>query len=505
MRSGRCRWIVAIVAWMGTSVIHAISNSPNNGNGYFPNPQSYSLLHQHVSFDPQEEQLHVSAETEALTFYDSSSDVSVLPHREESSFVSMECLYQGTTRNDLDLFKEYDVDEEYEVDEEDDDDDDNDGHNMMLSNVSMRRSFDQGTQPNDTHSPISQRTRENLESRRNKAAPVRSSKLSLVKSPKKRSKHAFLTLRGGAAVNIPGAEEFAKRLLVAALVTLLYEGSIGHLLEFVKIVMQTSPPGTTYADVLRTITADKGLVGIYDGFIPWGVIQSIGKGGVFGLARAVALSFLLPMVDSGQLSQLVALTLAGGIAGGFQGYVLSPTLLLKTRVMTNPIFREPMSLLKTTLLSLTVGFDVVNNEGFGALMKGSNVFALKRVFDWSTRFYFSDIFSNLIKTHLVTSDKLTAGQKIAADLLGGTASTLVTLPLDVLVAKSQDAKKAGVQVSAWSMFQEELKEKGWKGLYNSYMCGFEARLLHVCFTTVAMKTGTGVMYDFLFPNKDLES
>ena len=92
----------------------------------------------------------------------------------------------------------------------------------------------------------------------------------------------------------------------------------------------------------------------------------------FGLAHAVAKANLTPLAENGIMPELVALTLAGGIAGGFQGFVLSPTLLLKTRVMTNPVFREKMSLVKTTLLSLTIGFDVVKNEGIGALMKVSS-------------------------------------------------------------------------------------------------------------------------------------
>lgn len=93
---------------------------------------------------------------------------------------------------------------------------------------------------------------------------------------------------------------------------------------------------------------------------------------------------------------------------------------------------------------------------------------------------------------------LSPKEKILASLLGGTASTIVTLPLDVIVAKSQDAKKAGVKVSAWETFTKDYKEGGWKGLYNANMMGFEARLAHVCFTTVVMKTGSGIMYDFLF-------
>ena len=62
------------------------------------------------------------------------------------------------------------------------------------------------------------------------------------------------------------------------------------------------------------------------------------------MAQASALNALQPLVHNDTLSHGTANILAGGIGGGFQGLVLSPTLLLKTRVMTDPIFREKMSL-----------------------------------------------------------------------------------------------------------------------------------------------------------------
>lgn len=49
----------------------------------------------------------------------------------------------------------------------------------------------------------------------------------------------------------------------------------------------------------------------------------------------------MPLVEEGKISRMTAEVIAGGVGGGFQGFVLSPTLLLKTRVMTDPIFREP--------------------------------------------------------------------------------------------------------------------------------------------------------------------
>lgn len=199
----------------------------------------------------------------------------------------------------------------------------------------------------------------------------------------------------------------------------------------------------------------------------------------------------------------LALTLAGGIGGGFQGYVLSPTLLMKTRVMTNPVFREKMSLLKTTWLSLSIGADVVKKEGMMALMKGANVFATKRVFDWSTRYFFSDICEALFAN--LKGSSLTGLEKSLASFMGGVASTCATLPLDVLVAKTQDAKKAGVTVSAVKMFADELNELGLSGLQKKYMQGFEARLLHVCLTTVVLKTGAPIVYDKLFGSSSTSS
>jgi hypothetical protein len=116
-------------------------------------------------------------------------------------------------------------------------------------------------------------------------------------------------------------------------------------------------------------------------------------------------------------------------------------------------------------------------------MKGANVFATKRVFDWASRYFFADWLEQVF-IQLKNGQPLTIAEKSAASLLGGVASTCVTLPLDVLVAKTQDAKKAGVKVSAWTLFRDELREKGLSGLKDSYMRGFEARLLHVCLTTL---------------------
>lgn len=82
-------------------------------------------------------------------------------------------------------------------------------------------------------------------------------------------------------------------------------------------------------------------------------------------------------------------TVLSGTAGGLvQGIVLSPLLLLKTRVMTDASFRGHSGMIDTAIASAAVGARVVREEGMRALMKGAGIFATKRAADWTTRYLF---------------------------------------------------------------------------------------------------------------------
>jgi len=282
---------------------------------------------------------------------------------------------------------------------------------------------------------------------------------------------------------------FMERLAATALVTLAYEASLGHVLEFVKICLQTAPVGTSYSAILTSITGEKGILGLYDGFIPWGFIQSFLKGAVFGLAYSIVKAHLLLLARKGILPMTLCLTLSGGIAGWIQGYVLSPLLLLKTRVMTNQRFRTKMSLSKTTLLSMKIGSSVIHDEGILSLMKGSNMFALKRFFDWSSRFFFSNAIESIMLKHSGIGSQLSPQQRIVASLVGGIISAVVTAPLDFLVATAQDIKNAGKNINALSALGHD-RGKCWLGI--------EVRIVHVCLTTVVVRTGSDMMQSYLF-------
>lgn len=273
----------------------------------------------------------------------------------------------------------------------------------------------------------------------------------------------------------------------------LFEASCGHQLEFLKISKQTNAH-LSYMSILSSIVREKGVIGLWDGFVPWGSIQAIAKGGVFAFAHAGSRKALEPHTKSsgGALPDFLAEVIAGGIGGGFQGLVLSPTLLLKTRVMTDPVFRQKMTFSETTSKSVLVGMSVVRTEGVASLMKGSITFSTKRVADWSTRYFFSIMVQRALYG---TERKVEYHEQMVASLIGGTLSACATIPLDVLVAQIQQASKAGQNVSAVETFMNELKQGGLRQVVEFSTRGGFARVAHVALTTALMKTATSVVYD----------
>lgn len=101
-------------------------------------------------------------------------------------------------------------------------------------------------------------------------------------------------------------------------------------MEVLKIAKQTSE--LSYMQITKNMIKEKGLAGVLDGYFPWGSIQCFAKGATLGFGQALGRKLL-----DGKVSDSVAETMSGGIGGGFQGLVMSPILLLKTRVITGTI------------------------------------------------------------------------------------------------------------------------------------------------------------------------
>eukprot|EP00635_Sarcinochrysidales_sp_CCMP3193_P015267 CAMPEP_0118915164 /NCGR_PEP_ID=MMETSP1166-20130328/15386_1 /TAXON_ID=1104430 /ORGANISM="Chrysoreinhardia sp, Strain CCMP3193" /LENGTH=129 /DNA_ID=CAMNT_0006854825 /DNA_START=22 /DNA_END=408 /DNA_ORIENTATION=+ len=115
------------------------------------------------------------------------------------------------------------------------------------------------------------------------------------------------------------------QLVITSGVTLVFECMMGHQLEYLKIVRQTTR--RPYNEILSDILRRRGVLGLWDGFVPWGATQAVTKGAVFGFAHNLCTQLTRPYFKHKE----VADTLAGAGAGGVQGFALSPLLLLKTR------------------------------------------------------------------------------------------------------------------------------------------------------------------------------
>jgi hypothetical protein len=284
------------------------------------------------------------------------------------------------------------------------------------------------------------------------------------------------------------------KFFIGAGLAFSFELAIGHGLEFLKVMKQTQQH-KPYGELIREITRLKGFIGIWDGFFPWGAVQAVAKGSVFSWGQACARVQLAPFVKRGHLSDRAAEIISGGLGGGAQGLVLSPTLLLKTRVMTDPVFRTQMSGWENIVRSAQVGMNVIRKEGFPALMKGSFVFSMKRVADWSTRYFFCVVSEDILFDKRNSGRKLTMQEELSASLMGGILSTIATLPVDVMVAQIQQASKAGTSVSVLQTFRDQYAAGGIKRLAGFATAGFVPRCAHVALTTTVMKTGCSAVYN----------
>jgi hypothetical protein len=263
-------------------------------------------------------------------------------------------------------------------------------------------------------------------------------------------------------------------------------------MEFLKIAKQTS--NDSYMTITRRVVGVKGLAGTLDGFLPWGLLQACAKGSIFSYGQAVSMNFITK--SNPELSKDSRMVFSGMCGGFIQGVAMSPLLLLKTRVMTDPSFRASGGILQTAMSSFGVAGRIIANEGPGAIFKGMGAFSIKRAADWTTRYLFVVMVENAMRT---PGKKLTDLEEAFASVAGGAISALSTIPLDVLVASKQSAGSAGKSVGAFETFSNKIKEHGVIGTLQFSTKGLVARVIHVGATTLAMKKITSMVCALLVP------
>lgn len=267
----------------------------------------------------------------------------------------------------------------------------------------------------------------------------------------------------------------------------IFEMAGGHYLNILKIQKQTTH-GQSYLQLHAQFFGRKGVAALWDGFLPWGSVMAFFKGSVFGAAHVGARN----MLDKSQLfSRGTNEILSGGIGGMVQGLVISPMMLLMTRVVTDSSYRATEGAWATAKASTKLGKQIAVKEGLRGLMKGSVIFSGKRACDWTSRFFFVELVSKAVYSE---GAERTTAKAAFCGLAGGALSALATIPLDVAVAQAQQASQSGKKTSSIALFTKRLQEVGVKETCAFATAGLVPRVAHVAISTLLMKSVTSWVY-----------
>mmetsp|Transcript_18576 Transcript_18576/g.22843 ORF Transcript_18576/g.22843 Transcript_18576/m.22843 type:complete len:303 (-) Transcript_18576:6-914(-) len=268
------------------------------------------------------------------------------------------------------------------------------------------------------------------------------------------------------------------KLIIGSLCTIIFEMFIGHILEIFKIQKQIS--GDSYKIIYKRLTKNKGIIGIWDGYFPWGFIMAMFKGASFTYGQVITYQ-LLSKYGSNYMDDIYLYVISASLGGAIQGIVMSPLLLLKTRVITSPKFREIKGgVYETTIESFKIGYFIIKNDGIMGLTVGMTLFSFKRFCDWLTRFLFVELLFKYISVLFNIEQNILRNNVLCITMIGlfgGVLSALSTSVLDVLTSLTQQHKS-----------KKTASKKDDNNRNNKkFLRGLGLRILHVALTVVLMK------------------
>lgn len=220
-------------------------------------------------------------------------------------------------------------------------------------------------------------------------------------------------------------------ILLGAGLNLAEVTTLGQPLEVVKTTIAANR-SFSLLQATRHVWSRGGVLGFYQGLIPWAWIEASTKGAVLLFVSAEAEYRL----RSTGLSGFVA-GMGGGVAGGVaQAYL---TMGFCTCMKTVEITRAKQAVLAgAQQTSWQVFRDIFRREGIRGINKGVNAVAIRQMTNWGSRFGFLRLAEDRIKsvTGKGADDKLNTVEKIAASTIGGGLSAW-NQPIEVIRVEMQ--------------------------------------------------------------------
>ncbi|OAA44042.1 mitochondrial DNA replication protein [Beauveria brongniartii RCEF 3172] len=271
-----------------------------------------------------------------------------------------------------------------------------------------------------------------------------------------------------AAPSASGGDKLEKQpvkfsnLLLGAGLNMFEVTTLGQPLEVTKTTMAANR-GDGFAAALGRIWSRGGVLGFYQGLIPWAWIEASTKGAVLLFVASEA-EYYARSFGASQFG--------GGIIGGMTGGVAQAyaTMGFCTCMKTVEITKHKQAAAGVKPQSTFATFmDIYRKDGIKGINKGVNAVAIRQMTNWGSRFGLSRLAEGGIRraTGKGDKEKLSTAEKIGASAIGGGLSAW-NQPIEVIRVEMQsktDDPNRPKKMTVGNTFRYIYNSNGVAGLY----------------------------------------
>ncbi|KAL9538633.1 hypothetical protein MBANPS3_010783 [Mucor bainieri] len=246
-------------------------------------------------------------------------------------------------------------------------------------------------------------------------------------------------------------------LLLGAGLNLFETSTLGQPFEVMKTQMAANR-GQPMLTGLKAIYSRGGVLGFYQGLIPWAWIEASTKGAVL-LFTASELEY--------RASAAGASPFLAGIVGGMGGGIAQAysTMGFCTFMKTVEVTRQKSTGTESTF---KIAADIYKREGFAGINKGVNAVALRQCTNWASRFGIARFAQEAIVKARHGEKGLADGVDKALASIAAGALSCWNQPLEVIRVEMQSQLKAEgrpEKMTIGSATKYIYKNNGLKGFY----------------------------------------
>ncbi|TKY88423.1 hypothetical protein EX895_002775 [Sporisorium graminicola] len=282
-------------------------------------------------------------------------------------------------------------------------------------------------------------------------------------------------------------------IAVGSIMNICEVTTLGQPLEVIKTQMASNRQ-QTMMQALKTVSSRGGVLGFYQGLIPWAWIEASTKGAVLLFTAAE-----VEKVAKNAGFSSGSAGLLGGMTGGIaQAYA---TMGFCTCMKTAEITRHKQAEAGIKPPSTWAVFaDIYRREGLKGINKGVNAVAVRQCTNWGSRMGFARLAESPIRSlsGKTEKDKLNAAERIACSSIGGALATW-NQPIEVIRVEMQSMAKAvpgsnrPEKLTIGNTFAYIYKENGIKGLYR----GVTPRIFLGVWQTICMVSFADYVREFI--------